>query len=60
MDSFKVIGPCQIADAMPGETITREKLEAEGANIDALVLGKHIEPVGGSKSTKGKATSGSD
>jgi hypothetical protein len=57
MDSFKVIGSCVVADTPPGEVVSREKLEQEGANIDALLAGLHLEPVSTPKTdtTKAKA-----
>jgi len=55
MDSFKVIGSCVVADTPPGEVVTRETLEAAGANIGALLAGLHLEPVDAKTAPKAKA-----
>lgn len=41
---YKVVGPCEVDGVPPGGIVTREQLEAAGANIDALI-GFHLEEI---------------
>ena len=44
-ETYKVIGPCEVAGVSPGGTVTVEQLEKAGAtNIPALI-GVHLEQV---------------
>lgn len=41
---YRVIGPCTVAGVRPGGTVSHEVLEAQGANIPALLY-YHLEAV---------------
>lgn len=49
LQTFEVIGPCQVAGANKGETV---RLDPDAVNIDALVEAGHVRPV---KRAGGKA-----
>lgn len=44
MKKYKVIGPCEVADVLPGGTVTEEDLERARAQVEPL-LGIHLEEI---------------
>lgn len=42
---YRVIGGLTVCDTPNGEIVTREALDAAGANVGALLEGRHLEEI---------------